>query len=253
MFLVNSRLGLFAAAPSGSRSESVHPSGAPLLPKLRGQLAEFLDQGSPDRLSILYSPTCVGLRYGQRGSSLEAFLGGMGVRPLRLIRLGIAPQPCVGPGFAWSPAYTLTPGQPPPGLAYPSASPHRWPTIGRVGRPRRAFLSNPSSALALPHWYGNINPLSIGYASRPRLRSRLTLGGLAFPRKPWAFGGEVSRLPLATHAGIRTRDASTAGSPRRFARVTTLPYHPARLELPPKKEPEHMCEVRSFGTVLEPR
>ena len=37
-------------------------------------------------------------------------------------------------------------------------------------------------------WYGNINPLSIVYAFRPRLRVRLTLGGSAFPRKPSAYG-----------------------------------------------------------------
>ncbi len=39
---------------------------APLLPKLRGQFAEFLNEGSSDRLGILYPPTCVGLRYGRR-------------------------------------------------------------------------------------------------------------------------------------------------------------------------------------------
>lgn len=32
--------------------------------------------------------------------------------------------------------------------------------------------------------YGNIDPLCIGYAFRPRLSSRLTLGGLALPRNP---------------------------------------------------------------------
>src|SRR5205085_464381 len=31
---------------------------------------------------------------------------------------------------------------------------------------------------------GNINPLSVGYASRPGLRHRLTLGGFTFPRNP---------------------------------------------------------------------
>ena len=30
----------------------------------------------------------------------------------------------------------------------------------------------------------NINLLSIVYALRPRLRNRLTLGGITFPRKP---------------------------------------------------------------------
>jgi len=51
---------------------------------------------------------------------------------------------------------------------------------------------------ALPHRstirYRNINLSSIDYAFRPRLRFRLTLGGLTFPRKPWAFGEEVSHF-----------------------------------------------------------
>ena len=37
----------------------------------------------------------------------------------------------------------------------------------------------------------NINLLSFAYACRPRLRDRLTLGGLTFPRKPWVFGERV--------------------------------------------------------------
>ena len=78
MFLVNSRQGLFAATPSGSRSESLHPNGAHLLPKLRCQFAEFLDRGSLKRLRILSPPTCVGLRYGHQDGSLEAFLGSVG-------------------------------------------------------------------------------------------------------------------------------------------------------------------------------
>ena len=40
----------------------------------------------------------------------------------------------------------------------------------------------------------NINLFSIAYAFRPRLRSRLTLGGLAFPRKPWAYGEQNYNL-----------------------------------------------------------
>ena len=54
MFLVNSRLGRFVVASNE----------APLLPKLRGHFAEFLDRGSLARLGILSLPTCVGLRYG---------------------------------------------------------------------------------------------------------------------------------------------------------------------------------------------
>ena len=59
VFLVNSRLGLFTAARS---------SRAPLLPKLRGHFAEFLNNSSLARLRILSSSTCVGLRYGHLGS-----------------------------------------------------------------------------------------------------------------------------------------------------------------------------------------
>src|SRR3979490_3144943 len=51
------------------------------------------------------------------------------------------------------------------------------------------------SSGTLIHGYGNINPLSIDYACRPRLRSRLTLGGLAWPRNPWSSGGQGSHLP----------------------------------------------------------
>ena len=41
-----------------------HISVAPLLPKLRGHFAEFLNNSSLARLRILSSSTCVGLRYG---------------------------------------------------------------------------------------------------------------------------------------------------------------------------------------------
>jgi hypothetical protein len=78
VFLINSRLGLFTAAPSGLHRKSAHPTGAPLLPKLRGQFAEFLNEGFPARLRILSPPTCVGLRYGHPKTWLEAFLGSMG-------------------------------------------------------------------------------------------------------------------------------------------------------------------------------
>ena len=49
-------------------------SAAPLLPKLRGQFAEFLNKDSPVRLRIFFSSTCVGLRYGHLPPHLAAFL-----------------------------------------------------------------------------------------------------------------------------------------------------------------------------------
>src|SRR4029078_11710251 len=53
----------------------MNPTGAPLLPKLRGYFAEFLRGRSLTRLGILSPSTSVGLRYGQSTDSLEVFLG----------------------------------------------------------------------------------------------------------------------------------------------------------------------------------
>ena len=58
--------------------------------------------------------------------------------------------------------------------------------------------------------YRNLNLLSIGYASRPRLRSRLTQSRSALLWKPWIFGLEDSHLHLATHSGILSSMQSTA-------------------------------------------
>ena len=148
MFLVNSRLGLVSATPSGFGREVLHPTGAILLPKLRIHFAEFLNQSYLARLSILYLSTCVGLGYGYPRRSLEAFLDGMG-SAASPIGGSASCLDLMGSGFAWIPAYTLTPGQPTPGSACPSVSLHRWPSTRWVGRPRRAFLSKRDSAWAL--------------------------------------------------------------------------------------------------------
>src|SRR6185437_2842933 len=114
-------------------------------------------------------------------------------------------------------------------LAYYQSGSHDPP-----GNPERSpgirCLASPASAWAHLRGYGNINPLSIDYACRPRLRSRLTLGGLACPRNPWSFGGRVSHSSFATHACILTRVASTAGSLRCFPCHTTLPYPSMHLD-----------------------
>jgi hypothetical protein len=133
----------------------------------------------------------------------------------------------MGPGFTWSPSYSLTPGQPSPGLIYPSASPRCLrPPSGSV-RSEEQPLSNSGSALARARRYRNINRLCIDYASRPRLSSRLTLGGLAFPRNPWAFGGGVSHPSLATHACILTRPRSTTVHTAASLRGRRSPTTPA--------------------------
>ena len=111
-------------------------------------------------------------------------------QPLHLNRLAITPQGLNTPtDFPVGAPYMLRRGQPTPRMAYPSASPHH------------VFI--------VTRWCWNIYQLSIAYASRPRLRSRLTLGGLAFPRKPWVYGGRVSHPSFATYAGILSSLPST--------------------------------------------
>ena len=71
-------------------------SRAPLIPKLRGQFAEFLNYPSPVGLRILFLSTCVGLRYGH----------------LRYSQSFSRLRPCVLPYLNFSP---LRPGLPSPG------------------------------------------------------------------------------------------------------------------------------------------
>ena len=70
----------------------------------------------------------------------------------------------------------------------------------------------------------NLHLLSIGYASQPRLRPRLTQGRSALPWKPWIFGLEDSHLHLATHSGILSSIRSTAPFRHCFAPLRMLPY-----------------------------
>ena len=57
MFLVNSRFSLVSAALKRSTQHVDVTPQAPLLPKLRGHFAEFLNHDSLDRLGILYLTT----------------------------------------------------------------------------------------------------------------------------------------------------------------------------------------------------
>ncbi len=75
----------------------------------------------------------------------------------------------------------------------------------------------------------NIDLVPIGYGSRPRLRGRLTLRGLAWRRNPWTSGGRGSRSPcryscphshfrpLHRPSRVRLRRWRNAPLPRRIA------------------------------------
>ena len=67
---------------------------------------------------------------------------------------------------------------------------------------RGLWLEMPSLVASDLHAEGrNINLQSIGYAFRPRLRVRLTLGRLTLPRNPWAYGERVFR-PFCRYSSL---------------------------------------------------
>ena len=79
MFLLNSRLGLLAAASANAASRRRRPAKALLLPKLRSDFAEFLSEESLVHLKVL-TPTYL-CRFAVRAPpelASEAFLAGIG-------------------------------------------------------------------------------------------------------------------------------------------------------------------------------
>ena len=205
MVLVTSRLGRFAATRRGSLRPEFTPR-APLLPKVRGQLAEFLDQGSLVHLSLLSQPTCVGLRYGQEWSSVAGLsrlyrVGALAVRDKR--PLALASQSATArtylrrlPTSLDGPRLTAAPTSQHPAFVQPA---HSWYRI--------VYLLSIGCCLRVP--LGPTNPPRITLAAEP-------LG--------FRWRGFAPRFTV-TRSGIRTRRRSTAGFRRRFAASTTLPYH----------------------------
>jgi hypothetical protein len=104
-------------------------------------------------------------------------------------------------------------------------------------KPRQQIASVTSSRL------GSINPIPIGYGSRPRLRGRLTLRGLTLRRNPWTFGDRVSH-PVCRY--------SCQHSHFRYLHRPSR----ARLHRPTERSATAACQrqaTHSFGTWLEPR
>ena len=127
MFLVNSRFPLASATLPPSPRWGFRDQ-APLLPKLRGHFAEFLNHDSLVRLGILCPTTCVGLGYGRLAPSRRGFSRHPRITLLSPTRSGvtITPHPRhqrQSPGFAWRTGCALERTKPsgPPG--YHCASP----------------------------------------------------------------------------------------------------------------------------------
>ncbi len=204
MFLVNSRYPLVCATLTSSGREVRHQQGSSFFRSYGGNLPSSLTTVLPLALVFSTRPPVSVWGTGTVTAHCWAFLGSMeSVTSRYVARHRVS---ALRPQLSSEPAYTLTPGSPSPGFTYPPASPVSYPPAARsVRSPKRTAPTLPLLDLARTWWYRNINRLCIGYAFRPRLSSRLTLGGLAFPRNPWAFGGGVSHPSLATHACILTR------------------------------------------------
>ena len=158
--MVNSRLGPFAAAPRRFPGEPVHAGGRPfslsygtIMPSSLTMVAPIASEcSSYPPVSVLVRAAWALPRDFSRRHGIRDFAIGL------VSRLGICgDRISLGPSLR---AFTGTSRTPP---GYPSPSPRR------------------SNA---PRWYRNVRLLCIGYACRPRLSSRLTLGGLALPRNP---------------------------------------------------------------------
>ena len=83
----------------------------------------------------------------------------------------------------------------------------------------------PRSPLRPARGLRNIDRMCIGSAPRLPLSSRLTRGRLAWPRKPWVFGGGVSTPLVVTHAYIFFSGRSRKTRDFPSAPTGMLPYH----------------------------
>ena len=161
--MLNSRQSLFTVTLIRSGSKSPHDKeypfsrsyGAILPSSLERILSSALEFSSYPPVSVYGTATLL-TRY-------EVFLGSMGSARSSIARLPLTSRGNVPTDFPMRTPYWLGPRIPTRGGAYPPASPLR---------------SNAS------RWYRNVDLLSIVYFFRPRLRCRLTPGGLTFPGKP---------------------------------------------------------------------
>ena len=108
---------------------------------------------------------------------------------------------------------------------------------GRGLLPPRPLLDRRPPRFVLHAGSRNISRVSIDFAFRLRLRSRLTLGGLTFPRKPCAFGG------WASHPSDRYSFRHTHSSP--LQRSSRSAFSARRRRSPTMRDPEDLGSATS--------
>ena len=94
--------------------------------------------------------------------------------------------------------------------------------------PFPAHTSFPCPHSSVGIWCRNIHLLSIGYAFPPGLRPRLPQGRSALPWIPWIFGLGDSHPHLATHSGILSSQQSTTPYGMASARCQCSPTNHLR-------------------------
>ena len=162
---------------------------------MRSNFAEFLNNSYLARLGLLDLTTCVRSRYGPGMRPYGAFPGTSFAR--FVLPSLVSSPPCGGP-------------------AHPSAG-----TRSLDPSPRTQDMPG----------LGNLDPMCIGCALRPRLSSRLTQGGRTLPWRPQSFGaGDSHPRSLLTPAfslergppvlSVRLRPTFYAPLPRAY-RVCT--------------------------------
>ena len=173
--MVNSRYPLVCATPSSSGRKGLHQKGSSFSRSYGCNLPSSLTIVLPIALVFSTRPPVLVWGTGAVPTHCRAFLGSMeSVTSPEAARHRVSG--CVRTGFPWTSPYTLTPGQPSPGLTYPPASPHCLPPSSGSVHLRR------DSPLATGTWYGRGHGgtgISTGCAST-------TPVGLALaPDSPW--------------------------------------------------------------------
>jgi len=153
--LINSRRSRFTVAP-----RSLHPRGHPLSRTYGAILQSSLTSVLPSALDFSSRLPVSVLVRSSKLQPLEAFLG----RPSD----DFTNVNAFGP-VSWLARVDLP-------------IPHLQRSHGHFYSYRSPYARRPS--IGPPRWRRNVDLLSIVYAFRPRLRYRLTLGGITFPRKP---------------------------------------------------------------------
>ena len=208
--MVNSRQGLVTATASGFLRKGSTPYARHPFSRSYGvNLPSSLAGSHPCALG--FSPRLPVSVYGTVTHALRATRLFLAVWS-RLVQFGPKAAPPREPdGWTRSPSARICLGTPLHPRPY---------HVRRYGQP---ILLRPPLARARG-WGGNVDPLPFAYAFRPRLRGRLTLGGLTFPRKPWAYG-EVGFHHLYRYS-CRQSHFPAVQHPLRdtFSQLGTLPY-----------------------------